>query len=156
VTRGAVQFMAQTYLGQGPSHRMDIPDIDLREAKEEDKLFVAQAILQIGFPAVDVLIDIVENQGGRDFCYPANSYICWQVALLALWISRDARAEEAINGLLNNKEARVRDRFVMFLKGRPETRARKYLFSALGDSDEEVRIDAAEALGVKMRHEKRE
>ena len=150
----AILCMGQTYLGAGPSHRMDCPFIDFRSAKEEDKLFVAQAILQIGPAAIDVLIDIVENQGGYDFYYSANVYICWQVALLALWMSHDKRAEEVINRLLEHEYPHVRGRFVTFLEGRKENRARAFLVDALGDSDEEVRVDAAKALGLHPKPEK--
>ena len=144
----AILNMGQTYLGEGPSHRLDCPVLDLREAKEEDKLFVAQAILQIGPAAIDVLIDIVENQGGYDYYYSANIYICWQVALLALWMSDDVRVADVINRLLEHKDKHVRDRFVMFLKERPENRAKAFLVSAISDSDEEVRVDAAKALSI--------
>ena len=150
----AIQYMAETYLGAGPSFRTDIPVIDARSATEEDKLFVAQAILQIGPAAIDDLIDIVENQGGYDFYYPANSYICWQVALLAIWISADIQAAEIINRLLEDEDNHVRDRFVRFLEGRPETRAKDLLISALGNSDEKVRVDAAKALGFNPKPEK--
>ena len=150
----AILCMGQTYLGEGPSHRMDIPVIDSRSAKEEDKLFVAHAILQIGSSAIDILINIVDNEGSYGYYYPANSYICWQVALLALWMSRDIHAEEVIDRLFEHKDAEVRDRFGMFLKGRPENRAREVLIRALGDSDEEVRVDAAKALGLHPKPEK--
>jgi HEAT repeat protein len=143
----AIPDMGQTYLGPGPSYLTDFPFIDLRKAKEEDILFVAQAIRQIGPSADDILIDIVENQGGYDYYITANSKICWQVALLALWMSPGKRAAEVIARLLEHQYPHVRDRFIQFLGGRSENRARTFLVSALGDSNEEVRVDAAKALG---------
>jgi HEAT repeat protein len=144
-----IEPMGETYHGAGPSYRIDIPVIDSRSATEKDIQFVARAILQIGPPAVEVLIDIVEKKGGNDFRYPANAYICWQVALLAPWMSRDTLAAETIHKLLQHNDASVRERFAEFLKERVERRATDLLIEAINDTNWKVRKTKALSLGYK-------
>jgi HEAT repeat protein len=146
----AVEYMAETYLGKGPSHRIDIPVIDSRSATKADKEFVAKAILQIGTKVIDALIDTVENKGGSDYRYPANSLICWEVALLALWMLPDKVAVATIEGILSHNDNSVRLRFVEFLSETYETRATDLLAIAIGDSDPEVRITCVKGLGKRM------
>jgi len=145
----AVSHMTETYLGNGPSHRIDIPVIDSRTQTEEDKRFIALALLKIGPPTLKILIDIVENNGGLDFHYPANFIFAWQVSLLALWMLHDTHTLVVINRLTKHHDSWVRRSFVWFLQEQPEELATVLLIELLEDESTEVRKEAALALGYK-------
>jgi HEAT repeat protein len=127
----AVRAMGNTYLGDGPSIRLDIPVMDSREATQEDIEFVARAILQIGPAVLDTLTEIAEKEGVSD--YPANDRFRWQAALMALWLSEDQQAVATIDRLPQRRSWFVRWNLVDFLSERGDERAVRLLVELLGD-----------------------